>query len=224
MAINFTVNVPDEWWVDSWSNNDTLSYTLPDEAPSHFWYLNHEGTDNQRIFFDSDEAQGFAMNDGWTSEKLACADYPAAAAHEWHRTRDHTYTTENVTMKDGQVYKKKTNPLLSDLFTLDDSLGKPKLNAMIKYPTTYAEHRVATRKTYVSRYNNVYDFESSVQTKIDNFLAAADSYATMMATVYPWQLDSLNDTTGCFATPKVPTDLITVFSGLPTPPNTPDLE
>ena len=182
------------------------------------------GTTNQRVVFDSDEGTEISKNDKWTVEKLVAADYPDIATFEYHRTRDHTYTTEAITMKDGQTYNKLTNPLLSDLFAVDDSAGKPVLTAIIKENLTVAEQKVKARKTYVNRYNEVYGFSSDIQTQVDNFITAADSYSNMMAQVYPWQLDSLNDISGCFATPKIPSEVVLAVAGLPVPPNTPNLQ
>lgn len=221
-AINFTIAVPDDWWVDSWSNNDTLSFTYPDGAPATFQWIKHEGEGRFEAYIDSDNLKEETnLGDGEVLETLNASDYPAVATWLHIKTTDHTF--DDVTMGDGSVYKKINNPILRDLFEIDDSGGKPTLRAVYKQITSVIENKVKTRKQYVNAYNSTYDFSSDIQTKIDAYITAADSFATMMAPVGPWMLDSHNDHAGKFASPKIPTDLITAFSALPKPDGTPDL-
>ena len=141
-AINFTVAVPDDWWVDSWSNNDTLSFTYPDGAPTHFQYIHDQSTGDYLatdIFRDSNN-----LREEETIQMLSAVDYPEVAT--WLHIKDTTHTFDDVSMGDGSTYKKINNPTLRDLFDIEDSGGKPVIKAKVKALESVIEKKVKIRK------------------------------------------------------------------------------
>jgi len=210
MSKTFTVSVPDQLWVDSWEANKTESYTYT--GPDTIHVLVNTTTDEIESWSEDpltasdDNAEIVVTID-------ATSDAGVAVAHYFYsKGAEHEYTYENETNHDGSIYEKITNPVIQDYFDVtyntDDSVH---LTALYKNPKTVAEEKAETRKAYVEKYNNVYDFDTDTQTTIDTFLANVDTYLTSMANVYPWKYVVIDEND----IPKIPASLVSTFSTLP---------
>jgi hypothetical protein len=210
MEKTFTINVPDQLWVDDWSNNKTETYTYT--GPEKLYVLINDKTDSI-ILYSTEEIVIPEESNDFVIEVNANEDTNVPVAHYLiSKGADHEYTYEDEINYDGSIHKKITNPLISDYFDLNyDRALNLTLAAIYKNPITIAEEKAKERLKYVKSYDDVYDFDESVQSIIDTFLTNMNNYLTTMSTVYPWKHIEIDET----EIPRVPASLITIFAALP---------
>lgn len=206
----YTVNVPDELWVDSWDNSDTVTYTY--EGPDTV-YAVLRGNIVSTVSVDPLNAEEYT---GQTIVEIDATAQPDVA--DWiHPTPEdfsHTHTTE--TNPDGSTWGRITNPGVRDWFELIPALPnedgfKVQLAALIKDPISTFEVKAKARKDYVVKYNEAYDFDADTQATIDQFLTNINAYLTTYETLYPWKYVNMPEG----SMPKIPSSLTTVFNNLP---------
>ena len=206
----YTVNVPDELWVDSWNNENTATYT-------------YQGPDTVYAVIENGQVTTVSV------EELSSDDYPngniitiSATAQpdvaDWiHPTPEdfsHTHVTE--TNPDGSTWQKISNPGIRDWFQLAPALPNEnnfavQLVANIKDPTTQHEIKARQRLAYVKKYDDAYEFDNDTQLLIDTFISNMTIYLNTYAPIYPWKYISVP----AGDMPKIPATLITIFNSLP---------
>jgi hypothetical protein len=208
MSKTFTVQVPDQLWVDIWDTNKTESYTY--SGPDTLYVLvsseNNEVIEWSLEPIPSPENAIVVTVDATNSDNLPIAHYLHSDISE------HEYTYEDETNHDGSVYQKITNPTIQDYFDiLYDNDNGLQLTLTLKQTKTIAEEKAEKRLEYVKKYNDMYDFEAETQGIIDTFLSNMNDYMTKMSTVYPWKYVTIDEND----IPKIPASLVSVFSTLP---------
>jgi hypothetical protein len=207
MTTNFTVNIPDELWVDSWTENNTMSLTY--EGPAKIYVkLRHDFTiaEQSETEFDPETVL--------SNEKVVELDSADSAAVMFYLTNqgqldEHVF--EDETNPDGSIYRKITNPNIYDIFYIDyDDQQGFSLKPIYKAKDTYGEIRAREKLAYVKTYDDLYDFDTETQTAIDNFISATEQYLADMAAVYPWKYVTIPDNS-----PRIPASLIENFKALP---------
>lgn len=209
MSKTFTVNVPDQLWVDLWNTNKTESYTY--NGPDSWNVLVNISTNE--IMNWSTEAIETSSSDEDIIIVDATDTNSIAVAHFFDTIRsDHEYTYETETNHDGSTYENITNPTIQDYFDVvyDEDNGIT-LAPMYKNPKTIVEEKAESRLAYVEKYNNVYDFDTETQETIDNFIASINTYMESMSNVYPWKYVTIDENN----IPKIPASLVSVFNTLP---------
>lgn len=206
----YTVNVPDELWVDSWDNENTATYT-------------YQGPDTVYAVIENGQVTTVSV------EELSSDDYPngniitiSATAQpdvaDWiHPTPgdfSHTHVTE--TNPDGSTWQKISNPGIRDWFEIAPALPNEnnfavQLVANIKDPTTQYEIKARQRLAYVKKYDDAYEFDNDTQLLIDTFISNMTTYLNTYAPIYPWKYISVP----AGDMPKIPATLITIFNSLP---------
>ena len=214
MQKQFTVNVPDELWLDSWENQLTASYTY--EGPQYF-YIAVDGNNSRGAIKDTEP---------FTEDEVAKYEYvltidakvnpEIAYALHIHEYEPHEF--EDVTNHDGSIYKRITNPSLKDYFVVDfrtnaESLSEKEafLSPIYKDKTNILHTTALARLDAVKKYNNAYDFESADQAKIDTFIQTITAYIELVAAAHPWKYITYNVS----EVPKVPVALQLLFNQLP---------
>lgn len=206
MSKTFTVNVPDQLWVDSWNTNKTESYT-------------YSGPDTLYVLVRNEEIES------WSTEPIEATDDDSVVqldatnnndlpmAHFLHsQGAEHEYIYEDEVNHDGSTYQKITNPTIQDYFDLEyDRASGLQLTPTYKRAKTIAEEKAEKRLEYVKKYISVYDFDEETQKTIDAFLSDMNAYMTTMATVYPWKYVVIDEN----EIPKIPASLVSVFNSLP---------
>lgn len=221
MQKQFTVNVPDELWVDSWETELTATYTY--EGPQYFYIaldnitnqvydIKHGNLENEAEPFSEDEVAKYdyiLTIDAEVNPEVASALY-------MHEHDQHEF--EDVTNHDGSIYKKITNPCLKDYFTvlfrnsLEDASEKEAFLSPIYKDKTNILHTTAqARLDSVKQYSDAYDFDSGDQLKIDTFIQTMTNYIGLVSTAYPWKYVTYNVS----EVPKVPVALQLLFNQLP---------
>lgn len=210
MSKTFTISVPDQLWVDTWSTNKTESYIY--SGPNTLYVLINDFTD--AVSYWSEEPIDLPTGStDFVVELDATNDDNVPVAHFLHSQGiEHEYTYEDETNHDGSVYQKITNPVIQDYFDIKYDRGNGLyLEPMYKTTKTIAEEKAEKRLEYVKKYNNAYDFDEDTQATIDKFLTDMNTYLTTMSTVYPWKYESIDESD----IPKIPASLVTVFNALP---------
>lgn len=220
MQKEFTVNIPDELWVDSWENELTTTYTY--EGPQNFYlgvddnnsiaYVKHGDLDSEADPFTEEEAAGY----NW--HITVDADVNPEFAWFLYHQADVEYVHEDVANHDGSTYSKITNPTLREYYTLDcrfvEGSTETKelfLDPLYKDPNMDLKTIANDRLKLVKKYDDAYDFDTEDQTKIDTFISNIEAYIASLASAYPWKYV----TTDVTEIPKVPTSLQLLFNQLP---------
>jgi len=209
MEKTFTVNVPDDLWVDSWTENKTTDYTyngpstinvlvsLTDDFPIVRW-------SEDDITVDDEDKQLVVTIDADTDTAIAHALVNAGAEHEY------TYTT--ITNHDDSTHEEINNPTINDIYEVVYAPANGfVLEQIIKQSETMNERTAKERLAYVVKYDEAYDFDDATQTVIDTFKTNIDNYLTTMSTVYPWRYVTIDAT----VIPKIPASLVATFNTLP---------
>ena len=219
MTQDFTISVPDQLWVDSWDADATKTYT-------------YDGPETVYVAVDVDD---YTIHNTSTTEltadpgntfivEVTAADYPERAMMvvENNDTDGYEHTFEDETNFDDSIYKKITNPRLSDYFELtyhpipsdwDPERGL-ELTPIYKDWKSAAYDEAVRRRDYVQKYADMYDFDTDDQTKVDTYLTAINNHITTLSTAYPWKF-SAEGGVPMSSIPKIPVSLVTVFNSLP---------
>lgn len=210
MSKIFTIQVPDQLWVDTWNTDKTESYAY--SGPDTLYVL-ISGITNQILEWSEELIETSSLSKDVVVEIDTTDISNLSVAHFLHsQGAEHTYTTEDETNHDGSIYQKITNPLIHDYFELKyDKENGLYLDPIYKNSTTIAEEKAEKRLEYVKKYLNVYDFDAETQVIIDKFLSDMTAYMTTMATVYPWKYITIDEN----EIPKIPSSLVSVFNTLP---------
>lgn len=207
MQKTITLNVPNELWVDDYSQKKTAKFVY--NGPSVIW-ITHTNEGNVTGFSEEEPEDDNKMKvdiGTATAEEVAVAIFATsmAAAHE--------YTFEDETNYDNSVYKKITNPRLLDYFRPAVFAGKARLDTFTKDPNHLNMEKAVARKNYVERYLNTYSFENDDQAQITAFMTSINAYIDTIKTAYPWKFISVNEA----EIPKIPVSVVKLLSQLPDP-------
>lgn len=211
----FTIDVPDELWVNKHDDSNTATYTY--NGPDKVWLGSKNQADINYISFvepDSDEVATLGAQ-GIHIIEIDCDAQPEVGMWAQPIADDFTHTFENETNAfDNSVYKKITNPSIRDwmecIVDPTDS-SKIKLTPIYKTVDTAPETKAKARKAYVQKYNTQYAFTTDQQTAIDKFDSDIDAYIALYAECYPWKFDTISEG----SMPQVPAELGTLFQSLP---------
>lgn len=213
MQKQFSIEVPDEIWVNSWEDSRTETYTY--DGPETVYAL--IGTTNDIHTVSLEEPQDIPA--GYSVVAVNADQYPERAQMIVETFTEHEYTFEDEENFDGSIYERITNPRLQDYFELtytpiandlDRELGLV-LDPIYKNLWTPALGEARSRLEYVQKYNNKYDFETADQEKIDTFITAVTDHIAILEAEYPWKfVDVPMD-----GIPKIPVSLVTLFKDLP---------
>lgn len=219
MQKEFTVNVPDELWVNKWDAALTQTYTY--EGPRYFYIgLNDNRPTEYRHGDLEAEAEEFTEEEAaaFTHVVTIDADVNPELAHMIYVHDHDAHVFEEVLNHDGSIYNKITNPCMLDYFTLDfrakesdpdarEAFLEPRYKETSNILKRTAEERLAR----VKKYDDAYDFDDADQTKIDTFVASIEAYIETVSTAYPWKYITMNVS----EVPKIPASLQLLFNQLP---------
>jgi hypothetical protein len=218
MQKEFTVNVPDELWVDSWDDGLTATYTY--EGPQYFYIgfdskfvptiLPNHAVDSEIDPFSDEQAADFIETITLDANENPDIAYMLYAPYVDHA--DHTF--EDVANHDGSTYKKITNPHMHDYFELHwntITAELPTLHAKVKDTDNQLQITAKNRLAHIQKYNNAYDFDTDDQAAIDAAIATLNTYIDTIATAYPWKYVEYDLT----EVPKIPAALQLLFNQLP---------
>ena len=209
MEKTFTVNVPDDLWLDLWTEENTAEYTYSGaESINVVVSL----TDTFEIIRWSEDAIEGANEDTEQIVVLDANTHTSIAKTLQGSVSDYEYTYTTITNHDDSTHDEMSNPQITDIYEASWSKSNGfELVAIIKETETMNERAAKERLAYVVKYDNAYDYDDAIQGVIDTFKAAMATYLTTMATVYPWRYVTIDDT----VIPRIPASLVTTFNTLP---------
>lgn len=210
MEKTFTIDVPDQLWVDSWTNNETETYTYT--GPETLYVL-IDNVSDAVLYSSVENIELPESSNNFVVEIDATNDAQTPIAHYFNTQGvQHEYTYEDETNHDGSIHQKITNPVLQDYFDIEYDRGVGLvLEPIYKRTKTIAEEKAEKRLEYVKKYNNIYDFDEEIQGIIDKFLSDMTAYMTTMTVVYPWKYVTIDEN----EIPRIPASLVSVFNTLP---------
>lgn len=207
MKKTITLNVPNELWVDDFSQNKTASFEY--DGPDVLWLTHTE--DGQLLGFVTEEPEGALSIKveiaSATNEEIAAAIIATTASV------NHQYTYEDELNHDGSIYKKITNPRVADYFIAQLLVNQITLKVSVKDTKHINLDKALQRKNYVAKYKNAYSFSVEEQAQIDTFMADITAYIDTIKTAYPWKFIEVNEE----EIPKIAVNLVKLFNELPDP-------
>lgn len=214
MQKDFTVDIPDEIWVDSWENSATATYT-------------YDGPETIYVLIDGLAIRNVSTNEltpstGEHVVAVNATNYTSIARilQEIHLGLSHVHTHEDVTNPDGSTYQKISNPILKDYFELvyngkvvgaDAELGFS-LQPLYKDQKTFSLIEAERRRDFVKKYTDIYDFDGDLASTVNNFMSSIESNITALTGQYPWKY--VNPPSNVTLT-KIPVSLTVAFKDLP---------
>lgn len=204
-----TLNIPNELWVNDFSENATASYTYT--GPERVWlviepsysitgevYDTEPNTDKIKLEVDISTAN---------TDTLACI-----ISIQQNKNTEYVYEYTTETNHDGSTYSKITNPKVSDYYIFKYNTASGIEKELLVKDTANPNYKIALdRKNYVEKYAVAFDFEQTDTDKINTYLTSINNYIETISTAYPWKYVSFNVN----EIPKIPVVLVTLFSTLP---------
>tara|TARA_B100000035_G_scaffold117767_1_gene99821 strand:+ start:1661 stop:2347 length:687 start_codon:yes stop_codon:yes gene_type:complete len=210
----YTINVPDELWVDKHDDSNTATYTY--EGPDTVWVATQNETTPASwsdVEFAEDSAE--KTSGQFRIIEVDCNDQPEIGHWIQPLADDFQHTFEDETNAfDDSTYKRITNPSIRDWMDLivdPNDTTKVKLTPIYKRTHTKPELKAMARKAYVEKYNGQYAFTTEQQASIDTFLSDINTYIASYADCYPWKFTTISEGN----MPQIPADLSALFESIP---------
>lgn len=215
MEKTLTLKVPNELWVNDFSQNKTTNYTYT--GPDRVWLIVevNTGTVFDKIYETKPDAD--TIGDKELLEiNISTASEAELAAVIGIKTKlsdaPYVYTYVDQTNHDGSIYKAISNPTIFDYYSIKYvPVQGILLEPIYKDPTNANMPLALERKNYVEKFANAFDFESADAAKITAFLTNINTYISTISTAYPWKFISVDKN----EVPKIPVSLVSLFSTLP---------
>ena len=205
---SFTHLLPTELYVTGISTNITGSYTYNGPETFDVWVDSNSGIVT-KVDVSTDPPAEAGADIRKTINAKDSAQLPAAYAlsHQFHQDYQWDYTFTDETQSNGDVYKKIDNPDLRDAYEVkfDFTTSSWTLVQILKEQKNDAALEAKKRKDYVKTYSDQYDFGTDINTKIDTYLAACDTFIGNNPDHKTWKFVTLPDAVGTM--PKIPVEI-----------------
>lgn len=208
MQKEFTIKVPDEIWVNKWSEGREETYTY--KGPEKI-FVRVEKNEVMREWYERKE--DVPLEDGEKVMEVDASEQPDVA--HWFVTtdEDHVYEYVTITNHNGSTHEEKANPTIHDYFEAQYAFNRPKiwLEPIYKELDTPQEAKARKRLSFIKKYDKLYDFDDQTQKLIDDSIKRLNDYLKIMDSVYPWRYVEIPDD----EIPRIPASLLKEFSDLP---------
>ena len=203
---SFTQLLPTELYVAGISTNVSGSYTYNGPETFDVWVDFTNGTIIQIGVQDAVCPPGAVKK---TLNAGDSAQLPMAyvLSHTFHENYTWNYTFTDVTMSNGDIYKKIDNPDLRDAYEViyNFTTSKFELKQVIKELINPNADEAIRRRDFVKTYTDQYDFGDAVNTKADHYIAGIGTYLSNNPYHPKWKYITLPDPVGTI--PKIPADV-----------------
>lgn len=200
MQKQFTINIPDERWINSWENNLTLTKTYI--GPSKFYAPVDLETNNLLgVYFENTPTEAPYTNTEKFSIYEIDADTDAAIAQLIQETINDEYRAtyirefEDEVLHDSSTYAKTTNPMVSDYYRLqyDTETSKVALEVIVNDSWQIPQLNIVNQKLDLLKHNrdNI-AFSEAMLTKINTAITQLEAYKSTIATARKWKYESFN--------------------------------
>ena len=182
----FTYALPDELWVEGVSGDVTGTWT-------------YEGPETIKLYADPDDGTITAIDPGHplpagnvevTIDANSNPELAEMVAHFFTDDVVNNPTFEDITMDNGDIYKKLTNPRMIDAYELryDGDNNALKLSQVLRAIDESGKVLAQSRKDKMQSYLDEYDFgtdtNAAIQTYIDSLTTYIDNYVGVKAWKY----------------------------------------
>jgi hypothetical protein len=214
MEKTLIIKIPNELWVDDFSENKTADFTY--SGPDKVWFLIEKGSTKVTVspVTFATEPQ---VNDNQIAvpvEIATATDVELAAAIILQpELTPHQYTHAKQTNYDGSIYYKISNPNLNDYYDVASSItGDLSLVLIEKHMPNPNLFPALQKKQLVEKYLADHDFDAEDRAKVEAYLATISDYVNKVKTAYTWKFITVpNDV------PEIPPELMALFNTLPPP-------
>tara|TARA_X000000368_G_scaffold294106_1_gene233981 strand:- start:4297 stop:4974 length:678 start_codon:yes stop_codon:yes gene_type:complete len=206
ISSSFTQLLPTELYVAGISTNITGSYTYNGPETFDVWVERTSGLVS-KVDVNSDPPEGGDIRKTINAKDSAQLPYAYTLSHQFADSYTYNYTYTDVTMGNGDVYKKIDNPDLRDAYEVqwDFVNGNWKFKQIIKLLRNDSADIAKGRRDYVKTYSDQYDFGDTINTKIDHYLAGIGTYLGNNPDYETWKYVTLPASVGTI--PKIPVDV-----------------
>ena len=208
MIQQFTLKIPNEIFIDNFSENKTI--TLEYNGPETLLIeVDGQGT----VFKIVDEPRILIEPDQMSYVELKASEHIEAAYYISTASKPFTIEHEDIVNPDGSIYTAISNPRIQDYYSLRYSKGTVDLwefTLITRSMNSTIELKIIDEKNnVVSKLKNI-ELPDDLQTVYDNYITTVDQWLADKADICPWKY--IEFPSG--VTPKVPLTLIRLIKEL----------
>ena len=214
MEKTLTIKIPNELWVNDFSENKTSDFTY--SGPDKVWFL-VEKTGTNVIVSPVTYTTEPEVRENQVAVPIEIATATeaelAAAIILQPELTPHQYTHTKQINYDGSVYYAISNPKLNDYYDVVSSqTGVLSLISIEKNQPNPNLTPAVKKHQLIEKYLADHEFNTEDRAKIEAYLAVISDYVVKIKTAYKWKFITVpNDV------PEIPSELMALFNTL-TPP------
>jgi len=189
MEKTLTIKIPNELWVNDFSENKTADFTY--SGPDKVWFL-VEKTDTSVIVSPVTYAAEPQVRENQIAVAVEIATATeaelAAAIILQPELTPHQYTHTKQTNYDGSVYYAISNPKLNDYYdVLSSQTGTLSLVSITKNQPNPNLTPALQKQQLIEKYLADYEFDAEDRAKVEAYLAIISAYVAKVKTAYVWK-------------------------------------
>lgn len=210
--ITFNKAVPNELWVNNFSENLTKEFTY--SGPTSLIAKCLKSGEVMGIVEEAPEDLAWDSNEVYVS--VIAADEPEVALYLSQMSVEYEYTYTTVTNFDGSTYQEITNPRLSDYNILTYTDGSSPLwiwTPIYKNTLSTIQQSVISDRDKVVSTLSAIALDTASQEIYDAYVSAASDWLTSASTHLPWKFIEFPTKN---TAPKVPLTLIRLINEITT--------
>jgi hypothetical protein len=211
MEKTLTIKIPNELWVNDFSENKTADFTY--SGPDKVWFLVEKTGVSVTVNPVTYTAEPQVLeNQVAVPIEIATANEAelAAAIILQPELTPHKYTHTKQINYDDSVYYAISNPKLSDYYDVVSSqTGVLSLISITKNEPNPNLMPALQKQQLVEKYLADHEFSAEDRAKVEAYLAVISSYVNKVKTAYKWKFTTIaNDV------PEIPAELMALFNTL----------
>jgi hypothetical protein len=211
MEKTLTIKIPNELWVNDFSENKTADFTY--SGPDRVWLLVEKTGVSVTVNPVTYTAEPQVLeNQVAVPIEIATANEAelAAAIILQPELTPHKYTHTKQINYDDSVYYAISNPKLSDYYDVASSqTGVLSLISIAKNEPNPNLMPALQKQQLVEKYLADHEFSAEDRAKVEAYLAVISSYVNKVKTAYKWKFTTIaNDV------PEIPAELMALFNTL----------
>ena len=215
MEKTLTIKIPNELWVNDFSENKTADFTY--SGPDKVWFL-VEKTGISVIVSPVTYTTEPQVRENQVAVPIEIATATeaelAAAIILQPELTPHQYTHTKQINYDGSIYYAISNPKLDDYYDVVSSqTGSLSLISITKNMPNPNLSPALIKQQLIEKYLADHEFDAEDRAKVEAYLAIISAYVAKVKTAYVWKFITIaNDV------PEIPSELMALFNTLTPPP------
>lgn len=209
MEKTLTIPVPNELWVDDFSENKTEQFNY--SGPSKIWFIIQNLEIKTIVSRISATEPILQSNEIAVPIEIASATDTELAAAIILQPDSTPYQYVKQTNYDGSIYYKISNPKLSDYYSVSAGpTGNLSLVLLEKHMPNPNLLPAIQKKQLVESYLSKHTFDATDRTKVQAYLTTISEYIDKIKTAYTWKFINIPQDI-----PEIPDELMMLFNTLP---------